>query len=98
MLEALKRVDVLVTTGGVSMGEHDYIKGILQQRLNAEIHFGRVCMKPGYGYDAKADHTIPHDQYANHCWLLENLQRSLPQKELPPKSTCLDYQGTLCRR
>lgn len=45
--EALTKVDVLITTGGVSMGEADFMKPILQQRLDATIHFGRVLMKPG---------------------------------------------------
>ncbi|CAO3676459.1 unnamed protein product [Rhizopus microsporus] len=45
--EALSKVDVIVTTGGVSMGEADLMKPILEQKLNATIHFGRVLMKPG---------------------------------------------------
>ncbi|KAI9590957.1 molybdenum cofactor biosynthesis protein [Syncephalis fuscata] len=44
---ALERVDVLITTGGVSMGEADILKSILETRLRATIHFGRVLMKPG---------------------------------------------------
>ncbi|CAO3702679.1 unnamed protein product [Rhizopus stolonifer] len=47
MDEALNRVDVLVTTGGVSMGEADLMKPVLEQKLGATIHFGRVLMKPG---------------------------------------------------
>lgn len=39
--------DVIVTTGGVSMGEYDLIKQILVDDFNATIHFGRVNMKPG---------------------------------------------------
>ncbi|KAF0453061.1 MoaB/Mog domain-containing protein [Gigaspora margarita] len=45
--EALTQVDVLVSTGGVSMGELDLFKPTLQQSLGATIHFGRVKMKPG---------------------------------------------------
>lgn len=45
--EALSRVDVLITTGGVSMGKADLMKPILEQKLDASIHFGRVFMKPG---------------------------------------------------
>ncbi|KAI9025021.1 MoaB/Mog domain-containing protein [Phycomyces nitens] len=44
---ALEEADVIITTGGVSMGEADYMKPILEQKLNAKIHFGRVLMKPG---------------------------------------------------
>ncbi|CAG8637572.1 4607_t:CDS:2, partial [Acaulospora colombiana] len=44
---ALSQVNVLVTTGGVSMGELDLLKPTLEQSLGATIHFGRVKMKPG---------------------------------------------------
>lgn len=45
--ESLNKCDVLVTTGGVSMGEADFIKPILEQKLDATVQFGRVLMKPG---------------------------------------------------
>ncbi|XP_015109659.1 gephyrin [Diachasma alloeum] len=45
--EALSHVDVLVTTGSVSMGDRDMLKPILTQVFKADIHFGRVNMKPG---------------------------------------------------
>lgn len=45
--EAVAKVDVLITTGGVSMGEADFIKPILEQKMDATVHFGRVMMKPG---------------------------------------------------
>ncbi|KAI8070695.1 hypothetical protein BC940DRAFT_295344 [Gongronella butleri] len=45
--EAADNVDVIISTGGVSMGEADWIKPVLQQRLGATLHFGRVHMKPG---------------------------------------------------
>jgi gephyrin len=44
---ALTLNDVLITTGGVSMGEFDFIKRVLIEDFNATIHFGRVNMKPG---------------------------------------------------
>ncbi|XP_037087933.1 gephyrin-like [Pollicipes pollicipes] len=44
---ALHRSDVLVTTGGVSMGERDLVKRLLTDDLGAQVHFGRVFMKPG---------------------------------------------------
>ena len=47
MLMALRRSDVLITTGGVSMGEKDLIKQKLELSFKAKIHFGRVNMKPG---------------------------------------------------
>ena len=44
---ALDRCDVIVTTGGVSMGELDLLKPTLERSLGGEIKFGRVAMKPG---------------------------------------------------
>nr|XP_046154899.1 gephyrin-like isoform X7 [Oncorhynchus gorbuscha] len=37
----------VITSGGVSMGEKDYLKQVLDIDLHAQIHFGRVFMKPG---------------------------------------------------
>lgn len=45
--EVLERCDVVVTTGGVSMGEFDLIKEVLQKDFGAVVHFGRLNMKPG---------------------------------------------------
>lgn len=46
--EALdSKVDVMITTGGVSMGEKDIIKSVFRQEFGAMLHFGRVNMKPG---------------------------------------------------
>ncbi|CAI5731075.1 unnamed protein product [Peronospora destructor] len=45
ILKALEKVDVLVTSGGVSMGEHDLIKPLLEEL--GIVHFGRLLMKPG---------------------------------------------------
>lgn len=38
--------DVLVITGGASMGTKDYVKDVIHA-LGGEIHFGRVNIKPG---------------------------------------------------
>ncbi|EFJ48728.1 hypothetical protein VOLCADRAFT_90518 [Volvox carteri f. nagariensis] len=40
-----RRVDVLITSGGVSMGDRDLVKPLLARQ--GTIHFGRVRMKPG---------------------------------------------------
>ncbi|KAF8476162.1 gephyrin [Kalaharituber pfeilii] len=45
--DALSNLDVLISTGGVSMGELDLLKPTIQHSLNGTIHFGRVAMKPG---------------------------------------------------
>lgn len=43
--EALSHSDIIITSGGVSMGERDFIKPLLEKY--GKIHFGRVNMKPG---------------------------------------------------
>ncbi len=45
MRDGLESADVLMTSGGVSMGTRDLIKPLLGQL--ATIHFGRVNFKPG---------------------------------------------------
>ncbi|KAK6331661.1 hypothetical protein TWF718_002208 [Orbilia javanica] len=45
--DALSKVDVIITTGGVSMGEKDLLKPTIERTFNGTIHFGRVAMKPG---------------------------------------------------
>lgn len=46
--KALNQVDILITTGGVSMGELDLLKPTLvSDAIGGTIHFGRVAMKPG---------------------------------------------------
>ena len=45
MLSLLKNTDILITSGGVSMGSRDFIKPLLKEI--GEIKFGRVCIKPG---------------------------------------------------
>lgn len=44
---ALRRVDFIITSGGVSMGELDLLKPTIERQLGGTIHFGRVSMKPG---------------------------------------------------
>lgn len=43
----LHDLDVVVTTGGVSMGELDLLKPTIERSMGGTIHFGRVNMKPG---------------------------------------------------
>ncbi|KAL4789248.1 hypothetical protein BDV19DRAFT_33334 [Aspergillus venezuelensis] len=40
-------VDIIITTGGVSMGELDLLKPTIERSIGGTIHFGRVSMKPG---------------------------------------------------
>ena len=45
VVEALREADVLVTSGGVSVGTHDLIKPLLESL--GTVHVGRVKLKPG---------------------------------------------------
>ena len=45
ILEGLARADVLITSGGVSMGTRDYIKPLLAEL--GTVQFGRIAFKPG---------------------------------------------------
>jgi molybdopterin molybdotransferase len=45
--DALKNSDIVVTTGGVSVGDYDFVKDIIKVELNAEIIFKGVKIKPG---------------------------------------------------
>ncbi len=42
---ALSQADALITSGGVSVGEYDVVKTVLEKL--GEMHFWRVAMKPG---------------------------------------------------
>ena len=44
--DAVAECDVIVSSGGVSMGDKDFVKKLLVD-LGFDIHFGRVNMKPG---------------------------------------------------
>ncbi|MFY9621813.1 MAG: gephyrin-like molybdotransferase Glp [Pyrinomonadaceae bacterium] len=46
MAAALERCDMLITSGGVSMGVYDFTKTAFRE-LGAEIFFERVALKPG---------------------------------------------------
>ena len=43
--EASKNNDVIITSGGVSVGEADFVKQVLDEL--GQVHFWRVAMKPG---------------------------------------------------
>ncbi|KAL8813806.1 MAG: hypothetical protein Q9223_006931 [Gallowayella weberi] len=45
--DAMRKVDVIITTGGVSMGCLDLLKSTIERSLGGTIHFGRLSMKPG---------------------------------------------------
>jgi molybdopterin molybdotransferase len=45
IVQGLARADVLITSGGVSMGTKDFIKPLLAEL--GTVHFGRIAFKPG---------------------------------------------------
>lgn len=46
-LKYAKNFDVVLTTGGVSVGEYDLVKDFVKEVLNVNIHFWKVAIKPG---------------------------------------------------
>jgi molybdopterin molybdotransferase len=45
LIEAAKHYDVIITTGGASVGEADYVKEVLQRC--GEVDFWKIAVKPG---------------------------------------------------
>ena len=45
--EALENSDIVVSTGGVSVGDFDFVKDIVRDELGAEVVFKGVVIKPG---------------------------------------------------
>ncbi|UUV27269.1 MULTISPECIES: gephyrin-like molybdotransferase Glp [Lysinibacillus] len=44
--KALQEVDILITTGGVSVGDYDYLPAIYEA-INAKVLFNKIAMRPG---------------------------------------------------
>ncbi|RKQ37238.1 gephyrin-like molybdotransferase Glp [Oceanobacillus halophilus] len=44
--DALEKVDILITTGGVSVGDYDYLPAIYE-KLGANVLFNKIGMRPG---------------------------------------------------
>ncbi len=44
--EALRQSDIVITTGGVSVGDFDYLP-VIYERLGAKVLFDKVMMRPG---------------------------------------------------
>ncbi|KAJ6532257.1 MoaB/Mog domain-containing protein [Mycena vulgaris] len=45
--KGLDAADILLTTGGTSMGPTDLLKPVIERHFQGTIHFGRVTVKPG---------------------------------------------------
>ena len=43
----LEQADLVLTTGGTSMGASDLLKPVIERHLDGTVHFGRVAIKPG---------------------------------------------------
>ncbi len=55
---AMDTCDVIISTGGISMGESDVVEQALVDYLGGKLHFGRLHMKPG---KPTTFCTIPHN-------------------------------------
>ncbi|RBQ29909.1 molybdopterin molybdotransferase MoeA [Aliarcobacter vitoriensis] len=44
---ALQKSDIVVTTGGVSVGDYDFVQDVIKDKLKAEVLFHGVSIKPG---------------------------------------------------
>jgi gephyrin len=45
--KGLDEADVIITTGGTSMGPADLLKPVIERNFDGTVHFGRVAIKPG---------------------------------------------------
>jgi len=45
--KGLQSADIILTTGGTSMGPSDLLKPVIERHLDGIVHFGRVSIKPG---------------------------------------------------
>jgi molybdopterin molybdotransferase len=59
VIDALQEADVLVTSGGVSVGTHDLVKPLLESI--GTVHIGRVKLKPGKPFTFA---TLPNQKFA----------------------------------
>ena len=44
---SLKKADIVVTTGGVSVGDYDFVQDVIKDKLKAKVLFHGVLVKPG---------------------------------------------------
>ncbi|KAG6900425.1 hypothetical protein C0993_010813 [Termitomyces sp. T159_Od127] len=63
----LQSADILLTTGGTSMGPTDLLKPVIERHFNGTIHFGRVSMKPG---KPTTFATMPYENIAKPAFAL----------------------------
>ncbi|MEK9532956.1 MAG: gephyrin-like molybdotransferase Glp, partial [Alphaproteobacteria bacterium] len=46
-LEEYPDLDLIITTGGASVGDHDYIAKDINESANSELYFWKIAMRPG---------------------------------------------------
>ena len=46
-LEKYPDLDLIITTGGASVGDHDYIAKDINKSANSELYFWKIAMRPG---------------------------------------------------
>ena len=46
-LEECPNLDLIITTGGASVGDHDYIAKDINKSANSELYFWKIAMRPG---------------------------------------------------
>jgi len=57
--EALNSSDIIVSTGGVSVGDFDFVKDVVREELGADVLFKGVVIKPGqHIMVAKVDNKV----------------------------------------
>lgn len=44
---ALLKADIIITTGGVSVGDYDFVQDVIKDKLKAKVLFHGVTIKPG---------------------------------------------------
>lgn len=99
--KALSTVDVLITTGGVSVGEYDPVKRVLEE-MGAELIFWKVAQKPGkpmalYRWHDRVIFGLPGNPAAVHICFLEYVRpfilKSLGYKNFEPATVKARIEG-----
>ena len=72
--------DLLVTTAGISVGEHDYVRSVLDE-LGAEQRFWRIRMRPGVDPDPPAHR--PRRERARRCRCTSRISPSRTPRATP---------------
>lgn len=64
--KAIAQADVVISSGGVSVGDADYTKNVLQTL--GDIHFWKIAMKPGKPFAFGALNDPSSDTKTAGCW------------------------------